>query len=73
MRPDDAARPDAKPRSVWKTPTVRAVAMTKATRGPHGKARGGGVAIAEPAPPAAPATKLGFWFEWGFPLSARSD
>jgi hypothetical protein len=47
--------------------------MTKATRGPHGKARGGGVAIAEPAPPAAPATKLGFWFEWGFPLSARSD
>lgn len=26
----------------------------------------------EPPRPAAPTTKLGFYFEWGFPLSSRA-
>jgi hypothetical protein len=28
---------------------------------------------AEPPPPGAPMTKLGFSFEWGFPMSSRTE
>jgi len=61
-------------RLAWEPPTVKRLAIgaetgARSASGPRAAAPG----IAQPSPPADPATKLGFSIEMAFPLSARLD
>jgi hypothetical protein len=59
-------------RSAWEPPAVTKLPIGTQTK----SAFAGGseqAKLAEPQPPPAPATKLGFSFEMAFPLSARLD
>jgi hypothetical protein len=68
----------AKARRAWEPP-----ALTKLAIGTETKSSGKNESeaeptssdgqLVEPSAPAAPATKLGFSFEWAFPLSARLE
>jgi len=50
------------------------LAIGRETKSSHRNAtQSSGSNQAEPQPPAAPATKLGFALEWAFPLSARLE
>lgn len=67
MRPNGSRDAGPTPRRAWKSPTLTVVAVRAEAKSP-------GVAqSAQPQPPAAPASKLGFAFEMAFPLSARLD
>jgi hypothetical protein len=67
-------------RRPWKAPTVTKLAIGTETKSNRENERilGSESAVssqprsAHPQPPAAPATKLGFAFEWAFPLSTRT-
>lgn len=56
------------PRSAWEPPAVTRLAI-----GTETKTAGANAGGAEPQPPAAPASKLGFSFEMSLPLSARTS
>jgi hypothetical protein len=57
-------------RSAWEPPAVTQLPIgTRTKSAPAGGS--GNPTLAEPQPPPAPATKLGFSFEMAFPLSAR--
>jgi hypothetical protein len=61
-------------RLAWRRPALTVLAIgpeTKSSR--RDVAKSDGSSPAEPQPPAAPATKLGFSLEWAFPLSARLE
>ncbi len=67
MRANGSRKVGPATRRTWKAPTVASIAVrakTKSARAGHS---------AQPQPPAAPATKLGFAFEMAFPLSARFE
>jgi len=57
-------------RQPWEPPTLVELKIdteTKSSSRPDDL-----VQFTEPAAPAAPMTKLGFYFEWGLPLSSRA-
>jgi len=67
MRANGSRKLGPATRRSWKAPTVAVItarAKAKPARAGHS---------AQPQPPAAPATKLGFAFEMAFPLSARFE
>jgi len=82
MRPSGSGKTSSKnaaeARRAWEPP-----ALTKLAIGTETKSSGNnesdaeptssGGQLVEPGAPAAPATKLGFSFEWAFPLSARLE
>jgi hypothetical protein len=70
MRPNGSRAAGPAARRAWKAPTLTVVAIraeAKSAKSP------GASQSAQPQPPAAPASKLGFAFEMAFPLSARLD
>ena len=61
-------------RRTWEPPAVKRLAIGAETRSRSGAGQGlGDSAVAQPSPPADPATKLGFSIEMAFPLSARIE
>jgi hypothetical protein len=57
-------------RGMWEPPALvemKIGAGTKSSRDPEDAAQ-----LKAPSLPAAPTSKLGFYFEWGFPLSSRA-
>ena len=67
MRPDRSRDAGPTARRAWKSPKLTAVTV-------RAEAKSTGLAqSAQPQPPAAPGSKLGFTFEMAFPLSARLD
>jgi hypothetical protein len=56
-------------RRAWRPPTVTKLAIGTQTKTVRAHAPRAG---AQPPPPAAPASKLGFSFEMSLPLSART-
>jgi len=77
MRAIRPSRADpATPRG-WEAPAVTKLAVGAETKFARKNERNVGASgsghVAEPQPPATPATKLGFAFELAFPLSARVD
>ena len=74
MRPIGSSRTTPATRRAWEPPAVTKLAIGAETKSAREKISGSAqTSVAQPQPPAAPATKLGFWFEWGFPLSARNE
>jgi hypothetical protein len=67
MRPNGSRAAGPAARRAWKSPTLTVVAIRAEAKSP------GASHSAQPQPPAAPASKLGFAFEMAFPLSARLD
>jgi len=55
-------------RRTWEAPTVTTVAIVTETKSSAANGQ-----TAQPEPPPAPASKLGFSIEMGFPLSARTE
>jgi hypothetical protein len=74
MRSDSTGAPL---RRAWEPPSVTKLAIGAQTKSSpvdaQAAAAEGQGRIAEPSPPAAPASKLGFSIEMGFPLSARTE
>ena len=64
-------------RQAWEPPALTKLAIgteTKSSRkNESAELKTSGDQPPEPGAPAAPATKLGFSFEWAFPLSARLE
>jgi hypothetical protein len=61
-------------RRAWQPPVLTVLPIGRETKSSHRNAAQASVSSqAEPQPPAPPATKLGFSFEWAFPLSARFE
>src|ERR1700722_9211600 len=61
-------------RRPWQPPALTVLAIGRETKSSNRTAaQAPGPSRAEPRPPAAPATKLGFSLEWAFPLSARLE
>jgi hypothetical protein len=59
-------------RRAWRPPALTVLAIGRETKSPpRNAAQSSGSSPAEPQPPAAPASKLGFSLEWAFPLSSR--
>ncbi len=63
----------------WEPPALTKLAIGTETKSSGDNKPGtqlesaGGDKLAQPSAEAAPATKLGFSFEWAFPLSARTE
>ena len=61
----------------WEPPAITKLAIGKETKSTARKGRAvssepsRAEQLAQPQPPSVPAAKLGFAFEWAFPLSAR--
>jgi hypothetical protein len=70
MRPTKSGKTGTRHRRAWQAPTVVKMPINSETKSPPAQ---GMSAPAEPSPPAEPASKLGFTFEMGFPLSARTE
>jgi hypothetical protein len=79
MQPTKSGRTVAETRCAWEPPAVTKLPIGAQTKSSWSGAPGADVeasgraqpALAQPQPPAAPATKLGFSFEMAFPLSSR--
>lgn len=69
MRATKLSRTGDGTRRAWEPPVVTKLALATQTKSGGEDERG---AAAQPRPPAAPSTKLGFSFEMAFPLSART-
>jgi hypothetical protein len=59
-------------RRAWQPPALTVLAIGRETKS-RNAAQSSGSSPAEPLPPAAPTSKLGFSVEWAFPLSARFE
>jgi hypothetical protein len=57
-------------RRAWEPPAL--VEMKIGTETKSGRDPNDATQPKEPPQPAAPTSKLGFYFEWGFPLSSRA-
>jgi len=79
MRPSGSSKTARGARRAWEPP-----ALTRLAIGTETKSSGSDTTAADsetlgpgqpahPPAPASPATKLGFSFEWSFPLSARFE
>ena len=79
MRPKRSDSTGAGLRRAWEPPSVTKLAIGAQTKSSPVDAQAAGASapaqgrVAEPSPPAAPASKLGFSIEMGFPLSARTE
>ncbi len=79
MRPIKSGRTVLGTRRAWEPPAMTTLAIGTETKSARDTWKSGGLETsgsAQPGfaqPPAPPATKLGFSFEWSFPLSARFD
>jgi len=75
MRPKRSDSTGAPLRRAWEPPAVTKLAIGAQTKSSPVDAQTAAAEgrIAEPSPPAAPASKLGFSIEMGFPLSARTE
>jgi hypothetical protein len=72
MQPTKSDGTDNTKRRAWLPPALIVLAIGRETKSSHrDAAQASDSSQKEPQPPAAPATKLGFSFEWAFPLSAR--
>jgi hypothetical protein len=70
MQPIKSSKTVLATRSAWEPPAVTKLPIGAQTKSAVTSGSGQSQ-LAEPQPPAAPATKLGFSFEMAFPLSAR--
>jgi len=70
MRPIKSSGTIPATRRAWEPPAVTKLAIGTQTKSAPENGRS---VTAEPLPPAAPATKLGFSFEMALPLSARTE
>lgn len=79
MRPMRSGKTASEARRVWEPPALTKLAIGTETKSSGANELGAQAAtsgsdkLADPKPPVAPATKLGFSFEWAFPLSARIE
>jgi hypothetical protein len=74
MQPTKSDGTGAAKRRAWQPPALTVLAIGRETKSsPRNAAQSSGSNPAEPLPPAAPASKLGFSVEWAFPLSARFE
>jgi len=81
MRPSGSGKTlseNAAEARAWEPPALTRLAIGTETRSSgkndsEAEPTGSDVQRVEPGGPAAPATKLGFSFEWAFPLSARLE
>jgi hypothetical protein len=74
MQPTKSDSTGIAKRCAWHAPALTALPIGRETKSSHrNAAQSSGSSRAEPQPPAAPATKLGFSMEWAFPLSARME
>ena len=79
MRPMRSGKTAGGARRAWEPPALTKLAIGTETKSSGANELGAQAAtsgsdkLADPKPPAAPATKLGFSFEWAFPLSARIE
>lgn len=81
MRLINSSRKTPGIRGGWEPPTVTVLAIGTETKSVFEKRRSPRSEnsesvhqrLAHPKPPAMPATKLGFAFEWSFPLSIRTE
>ena len=78
-RPMRLSKTAAQARRAWEPPALTRLAIGTETKSAGKNEPGAEMQtsaadkLAQPKPPAAPATKLGFSFEWAFPLSARME
>ena len=70
MRPMRSDTTSSGQRRAWEPPAVTKIAIGAETKSPVDEQAQTAV---QPSPPAAPASKLGFSIEMGFPLSARTE
>jgi hypothetical protein len=74
MQPTKSDSTGTAKRRVWQPPALTVLPIGRETKSSHRNgAQSSASSRAEPQPPAAPATKLGFSMEWAFPLSARME
>jgi hypothetical protein len=74
MQPTKSGSTGIAKRRAWRPPALAVLAIDRETKSAHrNAAQPSGSSQAEPQPPAAPATKLGFSLEWAFPLSSRME
>ena len=71
MAPIKAGSATVGARRAWQAPVATQLPIGAETKSAHNSE--GNPAIAEPKPPAPPATKLGFSFEMAMPLAARTE
>ena len=73
MRPMQSGKSVLGKRRAWEPPAITTLPIGSATKSAGDNARSleARAGPAQPQPPAAPATKLGFSLEMAFPLSAR--
>ena len=70
MRPNNAAPSASDTRPHWKAPAFTKLPIAGGTGSGANVANGS--PLAEPAAPGHPLSKLGFSFEWAFPMSTRN-
>jgi hypothetical protein len=81
MRPARLSEIGPGTRCAWEPPALTKLAIGPKTKSVHeygrsvefATSRSSQRSSAEPQPPAAPTTKLGFSFEMAFPLSVRTE
>lgn len=75
MRPNKAGPSTSGAHPVWEAPTFTKLPIISRTGSSAGSVASDGSSprVVEPAAPGQPLSKLGFSFEWSFPMSSRSD
>ena len=72
MRPNKAGPSTSDAHPVWEAPTFTKLPIVSRT-GSGANVANDPSRAAEPVAPGQPLSKLGFSFEWSFPMSSRSD
>jgi hypothetical protein len=81
MRPIGSSVPRGGNRRPWEPPAVTQLSIKTGTKSAHAEPKRSRSGMpdpdydktAEPVPPATPAAKFGFSFEWSLPLSMRNE
>jgi len=72
MRPNKADLSTSEAHPVWEAPAFMKLPIVSRT-GSGANVANDPPRVVEPAAPGQPLSKLGFSFEWSFPMSSRSD
>jgi hypothetical protein len=72
MRPNKADPSTSEAHPVWEAPAFTKLPIVSHT-GSGANVANDPPRVVEPAAPGQPLSKLGFSFEWSFPMSSRSD
>lgn len=72
MRPNKAGPSTSEAHPVWEGPAFTKLPIVSRT-GSGANVANDPPRVVEPAAPGQPLSKLGFSFEWSFPMSSRSD